>query len=209
MPRPKDVLCARPKILFVGINPGVTSGKVGHHFAGPYNPFFELLHAARLVPEVLKAQDDQRLAEFGHALVNLCARPTQLASELTSTELAAGRVALLKKIRAMQPGVVALVGVTLYPIVCGRGGPPGPGPKDDVLEGARVFVVPNPSGLNASFPTFADKAPWFVRLAEFAANPPPLPDGPVTRTLIKPRPSLAGRSGHGVTGSPVAKKSKS
>ena len=209
MPRPKDVLCDHPKILFVGINPGVTSGKVGHHFAGPYNPFFELLHAARLVPEVLKAEADQRLAEFGHALVNLCTRPTQLASELTSTELAAGRVALLKKIRAMQPGVVALVGVTLYPIVCGRGGPPGPGPKDDVLEGARVFVVPNPSGLNASFPTFADKAPWFVGLAEFAANPPPLPDTPVTRTLIKPRVSLVGRSGQGVTGSPATKKSKS
>jgi TDG/mug DNA glycosylase family protein len=143
---------------------------------------------------VLKAVDDQRLAEFGHALVNLCARPTQLASELTSTELAAGRVALLKKIRAMQPAVVALVGVTLYPIVCGRGGPAGPGAKDDTLEGARVFVVPNPSGLNASFPTFADKAPWFVRLADFAANPPPLPDAPVKRSLIKPRPSLRGTS---------------
>ena len=201
MPRPRDVVCERPKILFVGINPGVTSGKVGHHFAGPYNPFFELLHAARLVPVVLAAQDDQRLAEFGHALVNLCSRPTQLASELTSTELAAGRVALLKKIRAMRPAVVALVGVTLYPIVCGRGGPAGPGAKDDTLEGARVFVVPNPSGLNASFPTFADKAPWFVRLAEFAASPPPLPDAPVARTLIKPRASMVGRSGRGVTGS--------
>src|SRR4051812_12585211 len=79
MSRPKDVICDHPKILFVGINPGVTSGKVGHHFAGPYNPFYELLHAARLVPEVLKATDDHRLAEFGYGLVNLCTRPTQLA----------------------------------------------------------------------------------------------------------------------------------
>ena len=187
MARVKDVICDHPKILFVGINPGVTSGKTGHHFAGPHNPFFELLHAARLVPVVLRADEDQRLAEFGHALVNLCARPTKLASELTSTELAAGRVALLAKVRAMQPAVVALVGVTLYPIVCGRGGPGGPGAKDDVLEGARVFVVPNPSGLNASYPTFADKAPWFVRLSDFAASPPPLPAEPVARTLIKPR----------------------
>lgn len=187
MPRPKDVVCDHPKILFVGINPGVTSGKVGHHFAGPYNPFFELLHAARLIPVTLKAEEDQRLCEFGHALVNLCQRPTAMASELSSQELADGRVKLLKKIRAMQPKVVALVGVTLYPIVCGRGGPPGPGAKDDVLEGARVFVVPNPSGLNASFPTFADKAPWFVKLAEFAANPTPPVETDLKRSIIKPR----------------------
>lgn len=173
MPRPRDVVTDHPTILFVGINPGDTSGKVGHHFAGPGNPFWKLLHAAGLTPIELSAEEDQRLAELGYGLVNLCTRPTKTAAELTREELARGAVQLRKKVRAMQPEVVALVGVTLYPIVCPRERgapkpPPGPGPKPELIEGARLFVVPNPSGLNASFPTFAAKLPWFRQLALFA-----------------------------------------
>lgn len=170
MPRPRDVVTDHPTILFVGINPGATSGKVGHHFAGPGNPFWKLLHAAKLVPLALTAAEDQRLAEFGYALVNLCTRPTKTAAELTRAELETGRAKLAAKIRAMKPAIVALVGLTLYPIVCGRGGPPGPGAKPDVIEGARVFVVPNPSGLNASYPTFAAKLPWFQQLRAFQSS---------------------------------------
>jgi TDG/mug DNA glycosylase family protein len=165
----------QPEILFVGINPGTTSGKVGHHFAGPANPFYKLLHAAGLTPIELRADEDQRLPEWRLALVNLCARPTKVASELTRAELHAGRRALVKKIAQLQPEIVALVGVTLYPIVFAREDrkapkpdlPPGPGPKPQTIEGARVFVVPNPSGLNASFPTFEAKLPWFVALREY------------------------------------------
>lgn len=163
----------RPHILFVGINPGFVSLEVGHHFAGKFNPFYELLHAARLVPIVLEATQDQRLAEFGYALTNLVPRATKMSTDLRKADLDRGRKALLKKIKVMKPKIVALVGTTLYPVVCGvkiaKGGTPA-GLKDDVLEGARVFVLPNPSGLNASFPTFADKAPWFVKLREFAAT---------------------------------------
>jgi double-stranded uracil-DNA glycosylase len=182
MPRPKDVVATEPEILFVGINPGATSGKVGHHFAGPANPFYKLLHVAGLTPTELRADEDQRLPEWKLALVNLCARPTKVASELTRKELHAGRRALAVKVRAMRPKTVALVGVTLYPIVFAREDrkapkpdlPPGPGAKPQLFEGARVFVVPNPSGLNASFPTFDAKLPWFVALREFvygAGNP--------------------------------------
>jgi double-stranded uracil-DNA glycosylase len=169
---------AKPDILFVGINPGATSGKVGHHFAGPANPFYKLLHVAGITPVELAAVDDQRLVEWKLALVNLCARPTKVASELTRKELHAGRRALVKKVHAMQPKVVALVGVTLYPIVFAREDrkapmpelPPGPGAKPQLLEGARVFVVPNPSGLNASFPTFEAKLPWFQKLRAFTSK---------------------------------------
>jgi TDG/mug DNA glycosylase family protein len=168
VPRPRDVVTERPKILFVGINPGTRSGKVGHHFAGPANPFWRLLHAARLVPVVLRADEDQRLAEFGYGLVNLCGRSTKTAAELTRAELARGAKQLRKKIRAMQPEVVALVGVTLYPVLFGRTDSRGPGAKPERLEGARVFVVPNPSGLNASFPSFGAKLTWFEQLREFA-----------------------------------------
>src|SRR5262249_47198177 len=97
------------------------------------------------------------------------------ASELARSELLAGRKALVKKIAAMHPEVVALVGITLYPIVFARPDRkapkvdlvPGPGPKPQTLEGARVFVVPNPSGLTPSFPTFEAKLPWFVALREY------------------------------------------
>jgi TDG/mug DNA glycosylase family protein len=178
VPRPKDVITSHPDILFVGINPGATSGKVGHHFAGPANPFYKLLHVAGITPVELAAADDQRLVEWKLALVNLCARPTKTAAELTREELHAGRRALVKKVAAMQPKVVALVGVTLYPIVFAREDrkapmpvlPPGPGAKPQLLEGARVFVVPNPSGLNASFPTFDAKLPWFEKLRAFASK---------------------------------------
>jgi len=180
MPRLRDVITERPKILFVGINPGDTSGKVGHHFAGPGNPFWRLLHAAGLVPVVLRADEDQRLADFGYALVNLCSRPTKTAAELTKDELTRGARELRDKIRAMQPELVALVGLTLYPIVVREERPrsapkqvltPGPGLKPELVEGARLFVVPNPSGLNASFPSFDAKLPWFRQLAEVSGKP--------------------------------------
>jgi double-stranded uracil-DNA glycosylase len=182
MGRVPDVIAERPRILFVGINPGETSGKVGHHFAGPGNPFWRLLHAAALTPVELSAAKDQRLADFGYALVNLCSRTTKTAAELTRDELARGVAQLRAKIRAMQPQIVALVGVTLYPRVVReerpRGAPkqvltPGPGFKPERVEGARLFVVPNPSGLNASFPSFESKLVWFRQLAELAGTGKP------------------------------------
>lgn len=171
MPRPRDVVCDRPKILFVGINPGATSGRVGHHFAGPGNPFWKLLCTSRLTPVELRAAEDQRLSEFGYALVNLCTRPTRAASELTRDELARGAKRLRDKVRAMQPEVVALVGVTLYPAIFGRAAmTPGAGPKPELLEGVPVFVVPNPSGLNATYPSFAAKLLYFEQLHDFATS---------------------------------------
>jgi TDG/mug DNA glycosylase family protein len=172
VPRLRDVLTDKPKILFVGINPGETSGKVGHHFAGPGNPFWRLLHAAGMTPVVLRADEDQRLAEFGYALTNICPRTTKTAAELSRDELARGAKQLRAKIKKLAPSVVALVGITIYPLVVprlrGEALTPGPGPKPELVEGARLFVVPNPSGLNASFPTFDAKLAWFRQLALFA-----------------------------------------
>jgi TDG/mug DNA glycosylase family protein len=161
------VLTPRPRVLFVGINPSLRSEAVGHHFAGPGNPFWRLLFAARLVPEPLTFEQDRKLADFGLALTNLCPRATRAASELTRDEIAAGRRALDRKIRRVRPELVALVGVTLYAQVLGkdRVGGAGPGLKPDEIHGARVFVLPNPSGLNASYPSFAAKLEWFRKLA--------------------------------------------
>ena len=144
-------------MLLVGINPGMRSGTVGHHFAGNGNPFWRLLHAAKLTPVLIEYADDQRLATFRIGLTNLCPRTTRTAAELTRDEIA-----------RWKPRVVAFVGVSLYPLYFARRGPGGgPGEKPDVISGARVFVVPNPSGLNASYPGFAHKLVWFVKLRKF------------------------------------------
>jgi TDG/mug DNA glycosylase family protein len=164
VPALRDVVVDHPRVLLVGINPGLRSGALGHHFAGRGNPFWRLLHASRLTPVLLDCTEDQRLAEFGIALTNLCARTTRTAAELTRAEIARGRAALARKIAAWTPAVVAFVGISLYRIFFPRAATGGPGAKPEEISGARVFVVPNPSGLNASFPGFADKLIWFRKL---------------------------------------------
>jgi TDG/mug DNA glycosylase family protein len=170
MPALHDVVVDRPKLLLVGINPGLRSGALGHHFAGRGNPFWRLLHAARLTPVLLDYTQDQRLAEFGIALTNLCPRTTRTAAELTRAEMALGRAALARKIARWRPAVVGLVGVSLYAMFFARGTGGGPGSKPEKISGARVFVVPNPSGLNASYPGFAHKLVWFRRLRQFCQS---------------------------------------
>jgi TDG/mug DNA glycosylase family protein len=164
----RAVLCSRPRILFVGINPGLRSAEVGHHFAGPGNPFWRLLHAAGLVPEPLTYEDDARLVEWGLALTNIVPRATREAAELAPAEYARGRVALARLIRRLQPRVVAFVGSTVYRAFCGPRASGGAGAKPERVGDARVFVVPNPSGRNAAYPGFAHKLVWFQELKRFA-----------------------------------------
>jgi double-stranded uracil-DNA glycosylase len=168
MPRLRDVLTPHPRVLFVGINPSLRSEQVGHHFAGPGNPFWRLLYAARIVPEALTYLDDGRLVDYGLALTNLCARATRSASELERVEILRGRSNLLRKIARLQPAVVAFVGATIYRYFCADRAAGGVGPKVEMINAAHVFVLPNPSGLNANFPGFKDKLIWFDKLRQFA-----------------------------------------
>jgi TDG/mug DNA glycosylase family protein len=161
-------LCARPRILFVGINPSLRSAEVGHHFAGPGNPFWRLLWAARLIPEPYTYEDDVRLPSCGLALTNIVPRATREAAELGPAEYARGRVALGRLIARVRPRVVAFVGTTVYRAFFGPRSSGGVGPKPERIGDARVFVVPNPSGRNAVYPGFADKLVWFRRLKRFA-----------------------------------------
>lgn len=163
----RDVNCPRPRMLLVGINPSRRSGETGHHFAGPGNPFWRLLAAAALVPESLTAENDRRLAEFGIALTNVCARPTRSAAGLRPAEIERGMCRLRRKIRRLRPAVVVFVGLGLYQRFFALAKSGGPGAKAERISGARVFVVPNPSGLNASFPGFDDKLVWYRRLRRF------------------------------------------
>jgi TDG/mug DNA glycosylase family protein len=165
--RLRDVVVHRPRLLLVGINPGLRSSSEGHHFAGNGNPFWRLLHAARIVREPLTYHEDQKLALEGIALTNLCPRPTRSAAELSSAEIAAGRRTLARKIAKLEPRVVCFVGLSLYQHFFQLPKSGGAGPKPETIAGARVFVVPNPSGLNASFPGFTSKLVWFEALREF------------------------------------------
>jgi double-stranded uracil-DNA glycosylase len=167
MPRLRDIVMSRPRVLFVGINPSLRSQQAGHHFASPGNPFFRLLYEAHIVPTRLTHEDDRRLSEFGLALTNLCPRATRSAAELTSEEMARGQRVLIRKIRRLRPEVVAFVGISIYRRIFAGDGGPGPGAKADKIHGARVFVLPNPSGLNASFPGFRHKLVWFEQLRQF------------------------------------------
>jgi len=163
-----DILIANPRILFVGINPSLRSAEVGHHFASPGNPFWKLLYAARLVPEPLTCEQDDRLVEFGLSLTNLCQRPTRSAAELRAQEMARGRTLLAHKIARVNPQIVAFVGISIYRHFFKIAARDGAGAKPERIGAAQVFALPNPSGLNASYPGFKDKLVWFEKLRDFA-----------------------------------------
>ncbi len=162
-----DVLAPGLRAVFVGINPSIASGVAGHHFASPGNPFWRLLHASGLTPVLLAPAEDVRLPEFGLGLTNVCKRPTRSAAELTRSEYVAGARGLVRRIEEVRPAVVALVGVTLARIVIPESDERGPGPRAASVARARVFVLPNPSGRNAAYPSFESKLAWFVRLRRF------------------------------------------
>lgn len=147
--------CVRPpvQVLFVGINPGIRSAAIGHHFAGYSNRFWKLLFDSGLVPEPVRTEDDRRLPEWGYGITNLIPRSTPGIDALRPEEYAAGVRALGRKVRAWRPDIVALVGVTLFRVLFDRRskGPIALGMQSDRFEGARVFVLPNPSGRNANY----------------------------------------------------------
>jgi TDG/mug DNA glycosylase family protein len=149
----KDRIGRPVRVLFVGINPGIRSATIGHHFAGYSNRFWKLLHESRLVPERIGSEDDERLPEWGYGITNLIPRPTPGIDTLRPDEYVAGTRALRRKVRRRQPDVVAFVGVTLFRVVFGRrpGEAVAVGRQRERFEGARVFVLPNPSGRNANF----------------------------------------------------------
>jgi TDG/mug DNA glycosylase family protein len=161
----KDRIRLPVRVLLVGINPGIRSSQVGHHFAGPSNRFWKLLYDARLVPEPIGFADDVRLPEWGFGITNLIGRPTPGIDTLRPDEYVAGARVLRRKIRRVKPEMVAFIGVTLFRSVFGirAGQPIALGLREERIEGARVFVLPNPSGRNANF-TYGQMLDAFVRL---------------------------------------------
>jgi double-stranded uracil-DNA glycosylase len=136
--------------VFCGINPGLYSGAVGHHFARPGNRFWKALHGAGFTDRELSPFEDGALPGYGLGVTNLVARATASADMLTANELRAGARRLERKVRRYRPRAVAVVGVTAY-----RTGFRRPrtaiGPQEETLGGAVLWVLPNPSGRTAAY----------------------------------------------------------
>jgi TDG/mug DNA glycosylase family protein len=159
------------RVLFVGINPGVRSAAIGHHFAGYSNRFWKLLFDAGLIPERIGPEDDGRLPSWGLGVTNLIGRTTPGIDTLRPSEYLEGERLLRRKVRRWKPDIVAFVGVTLHRAVFGRHLPRGAircGPQPEQFEGARVFVLPNPSGRNANF-SYAEMLAAYRTLSRFVS----------------------------------------
>jgi len=182
-----DHLAIELRILFVGINPGLRSAALGHHYAGPSNRFWRLLYEANLVPERLSYRDDGQLPHWGLGLTNLVSRPTAGLADLTARDLAGGRQALRRKIRRYRPRVVALLGMTLYPALFPpepRQPAPRPGLQAVTLDDARIVLLPNPSGRNAAY-SYESMLEAFRMLAQLVT-----PAHPQTAGEIPPSDTL-------------------
>jgi len=138
------------RVLFVGINPGLYTAFTGHHFARPGNRFWPALHGAGFSVRLLHPSEQRMLLRDGYGITNLVNRATATAEEVAPAEFAAGRKRLAAKVRRYRPRVVAFLGVGAY---CHAFGikTAAIGRQADRFEGAVVWVLPNPSGLNANY----------------------------------------------------------
>jgi double-stranded uracil-DNA glycosylase len=145
-------------VLFCGINPGLYSAATGWHFARPGNRFWPALHLSGFTPRLLAPREQDLLPALGLGITNLVARATAQAAELDAAELRAGREHLAALARRHRPRVVAIAGVTAYRTAFGQPRA-STGPQQDRLGGVRLWVLPNPSGLNAhtSVPLLAEE----------------------------------------------------
>jgi TDG/mug DNA glycosylase family protein len=136
------------RVLFCGINPGLYSAATGWHFARPGNRFWPALHVSGFTPRRFAPSEQDLLAGLGLGITNLVERATAQAAELSGAELKAGREHLAALADRHRPRIIAIAGVTAYRTAFGQPGA-ATGPQPDSLGPARLWVVPNPSGLNA------------------------------------------------------------
>ncbi len=164
-----DVLASGLRVVFAGINPGLYSAATGHHFARPGNRFWPALHRSGFTPRQFRPDEQDQLLALGLGITNVAPRATARAAELTPAELREGALALQEKVARLRPQWLAVLGVTVYRTAFG---PPGAivGPQAASLGPTRVWVLPNPSGLNAHW-TPAALAGEFAQLRAQSATP--------------------------------------
>jgi len=146
----RDVIAPGLRVLFCGINPGLYSGATGHHFARPGNRFWPTLHQAGFTPRLLHPSEERELLTYGYGITNLVVRATATADELSPEELIAGQRRLKAKVKRYQPQVAAVLGISAYRTAFVHKSV-SLGKQPDLLENTIVWVLPNPSGLNAYY----------------------------------------------------------
>ena len=160
-----DLIGPGLRVLFCGINPSLYSAVSGTHFARPGNRFWPTLHAAGFTDRRLAPHEEHELLALGCGITNIVARSTAAAAELSADELTTGARRLAAKVRRYRPGVLAVLGVGAYRTAFGR--PRAAlGLQAEAVGGSPVWVLPNPSGLNANYPPPA-LARRFRELREF------------------------------------------
>ena len=146
--RLRDVIAPDLRVLFCGINPGLYSTAIGHHFGRPGNRFWPALHASGFTPHLFDPAEDRALLSLGLGITNLVARTTATADQLSSQELIAGSAILRRKLRRYQPRVLAVVGLTAYRVAFSEARAVS-GLQPSRLGSTALWLLPNPSGLNA------------------------------------------------------------
>jgi len=145
-----DVLAPGLRVVFCGINPSLYSAAVGHHFARPGNRFWPAVHASGFTPRLFSPSEDRGLLALGYGITNLCPRPTAQADELTREELLAGAAALERKLARLRPRFIAFLGLGAYRCAF-KAAKAAIGPQPQMMGEARIWLLPNPSGLNAHY----------------------------------------------------------
>ena len=145
-----DVIAPGLRVLFCGINPGLYTAAIGHHFGRPGNRFWPTLHRAGFTPRLLSPYEERELLPLGYGITNVVDRATAAADELEPEEYILGGRRLAAKLRKYRPAVLAVLGVGAYRTAFDQ--PRAQvGPQENPLEGSAVWVLPNPSGLNANY----------------------------------------------------------
>ncbi|MBO8188598.1 G/U mismatch-specific DNA glycosylase [Streptomyces spirodelae] len=145
-----DVAAEGLRVLFCGINPGLLSAATGHHFARPGNRFWPALHASEFTPRRLRPDEERELLSYGLGITNVVARATARADELTRTEFTEGGRQLEAKMARLRPKWLAVLGITAYRAAFDEPAA-AVGPQERLVGGVPVWVLPNPSGLNAHY----------------------------------------------------------
>ncbi|MEV0717101.1 G/U mismatch-specific DNA glycosylase [Asanoa sp. NPDC050611] len=145
-----DVIAPGLRVIFCGINPGLYSAATGHHFARPGNRFWPALHRSGFTPRQLAPAEQLSLLDVGLGITNLVDRASARAEHLSAAELVAGGAALTAKAERWEPRWIAILGVTAYRAAFRRP-KAAVGPQPDVAGPSRLWLLPNPSGLNAHF----------------------------------------------------------
>jgi len=145
-----DIIGLDLRVLFCGINPGLYTAAVGHHFARPGNRFWPALHSSGFTDRLLSPFEERELLELGLGITNVVARATASASELTKEDFVEGGRVLRAKVRRYRPRIIAILGVGAYRQAFAQ--PKAViGEQAERIVNARVRVLPNPSGLNANY----------------------------------------------------------